>query len=97
MSSPQDAADALLETLKENTLDGFEPWREVGPKEWVDHAKNSATATAYLEIVDPREGDVEMIHAVADRAPVERPVFDDGAAADRAREIELDRELGVTP
>lgn len=94
MSTPTEAADALLDVLNEHELDGCGPWREVGPEEWSRIAARRDGATAYLEIVAPGT-EPEAMHLVADREPVETPTFDDGAAADRARETALDVELGV--
>lgn len=97
MTDAAEVVDALIDTLNENRIDGFAEWREVGPQEWSRRSgRRSTAATAYFEIVVPG-GDTEAVHAIAERETVVPPVFDDGAAADRAREIALDRDLGVTP
>lgn len=96
MSHAADALDALIDTLNEHQLDGFGPWRETGPAEWEKAFNEKSCATASFEIVVPRQ-DPELAFLVADpEATNDRPVFDEGAAADRARDVALDDELGVT-
>ena len=96
MSNPTEAADALLDAINQHEIDGFGPWREVGPEEWARIAPNgTAHATAYLEIVIPGE-DSELVHLVADLLPVETPVFrSDFADPDRAHDARIDEMNGV--
>lgn len=91
MSDTAEAVDALLDAINEHQLDGYGPWREVGPQEW--ERANGRLAAAYVEITLPG-GDSEAAHLVADPEDA-RPVFDPGAAADRARDAAIDRQNGV--
>ncbi|NKU91719.1 hypothetical protein [Prescottella equi] len=86
-----EALDDLLDALP--AVDGFFPWREVGPEEW--QRAHSTHATAYLEVVSPR-GESTAAHLVAppDYTP-NLPQFDDGAAADRAHDAAVDDQNGV--
>jgi len=84
-----EALDALLDALPQ--IDGFEPWREVGPDEWF--AARATHLTAVLEIVPPNS-ESTAAHLIA-RPDNPRPEFDDGAAADRSHDAVVDRQIGV--
>ncbi|NKV19229.1 hypothetical protein GS913_06535 [Rhodococcus hoagii] len=91
MSAPDalDALDDVLEALPQ--IDGFEPWRQVGPREHTDSFRTHATA--YVEITAPgHESAVEHLIALPTNPT---PVFDDGAAADRAHDAAVDQQNGV--
>ncbi|MBM4592263.1 hypothetical protein LRM64_10175 [Prescottella equi] len=84
-----EALDDLLDALP--PVEGFEPWREVGPEEWF--AARRTHLTAALEIVPPN-GEPTAAHLIA--LPTNTiPVFDDGAAADRAHDAAVDQQNGV--
>ncbi|NKU63763.1 hypothetical protein GS891_11455 [Rhodococcus hoagii] len=56
-----DALDDVLEALPQ--IDGFEPWRQVGPREHTDSFRTHATA--YVEITAPgHESAVEHLIAL---------------------------------
>ncbi|WP_343466309.1 hypothetical protein AAI421_17920 [Rhodococcus aetherivorans] len=93
MSDATEAADAVIGTFDEHQIDGFGPWREVGPEEWSRHTGPAPAATAYFEINVPG-AESEIVHMVADRLVDDaRPVFDPGAAADRARDAAIAEQL----
>ena len=98
MSAPDEILDSVLDVINEMpNVDGHGAWREVGPLEWQRICEKHTHAVAYIEISTPGD-EIEIAHLVADPDPeANKPVFDDGAAADRAREIALDCSLGVTP
>ncbi|MBM4468196.1 hypothetical protein GS504_24245 [Rhodococcus hoagii] len=84
-----EALDELLEALPQ--LDGFEPWCEVGPEQW--QRSHGSHATAYIEFTGPGS-DSTAAHLIA--LPTNpTPVFDDGAAADRAHDAAVDQQNGV--
>lgn len=91
MSYPdiEDALDVALEDFPE--VDGFDPWREVGPDEWL--AAHGTHLTASIEFVHPNGGSTAA-HLIA--LPTDTtPEFDDGAAADRAHDAIVDQQNGV--
>ncbi len=94
MSDAVEAADAVIGTFDEHQLDGFGPWREVGPEEWSRcSSRRGEHATAYFEINVPG-AESEIVHMLADRLVDDaRPVFDPGAAADRARDKAIAEQL----
>lgn len=94
MSDSAEAADAAIDVINEHQIDGFGPWREVGPEEWTRCAyRHGQHATAYFEINVPG-GESEIVHMLADRLVDDaRPVFDPGAAADRARDTTIAEQL----
>lgn len=93
MSDAVEAADAVIDVINEHQLDGFGPWREVGPEEWMRRGYGQGSATAYFEINVPG-GESEIVHMIADRiVDAARPVFDPGAAADRARDTAIAEQL----
>lgn len=98
MSDTTEVADAAIDSINEHQIDGFGPWREVGPNEWTNKADSpdhGSYVFAYIEIT-AGAGESEQIHMIADRLVDDaRPVFDPGAAADRARDAQVDRENGV--
>ena len=98
MSAPGEVLDATLDAINAlSDVDGFGPWREVGPIEWQRICEKHTHATAYIEISTSGDA-IEIAHLVADPNPeADRPQFDSGAAADRARDIALDCSLEVTP
>ncbi|KXF56176.1 hypothetical protein AXA44_02780 [Rhodococcus sp. SC4] len=97
MSDSAELVDSMLDAINEaGQLDGYSVWTEVGPERWAQSGAQGA-ATAYIEIVTPGEKLAECAHLIAFPMPTEKPVFDDGAAADRARDAQVDRENGVTP
>lgn len=84
-----EALDELLEALPQ--LDGFEPWREVGPELW--QRAHGSHATAYIEFTGPGSGSTAA-HLIA--LPTNTiPEFDDGAAADCAHDAAVDQQTGV--
>lgn len=93
--STQEIVYAAAENLER--AEGFGAWRVVTPARWVAPESNRR-ATAYIELTVPGVGQATA-HLVADREHVEHalPVFDDGAAADRAYDAMVDRANGVTP
>ena len=97
MSDSAEILDDLLDAINDaGQLDGYSVWTEVGPERWSE-AGSQGAATAYLEIVTPGEELAERAHLIAFPMPVDPPKFDDGAAADRAHDAQVDREIGVTP
>lgn len=96
MSDATEAADAVIDVINEHQIDGFGPWREVGPNEWTNKADGRSCesyAFAYVEII-ATAGEPEQIHMIADRLVDDaRPVFDPGAAADRARDTAIAEQL----
>ncbi|MFF2026597.1 hypothetical protein [Rhodococcus koreensis] len=95
MSDSSEILDALLDAINDaGQLDGYSVWTEVGPERWTEAGAQGA-ATAYFEIVTPGEELSERAHLIAFPMPAEKPEFDDGAAADRARDAAVDRENGV--
>lgn len=95
MSDSAEILDDLLDAINDaGPLDGFSMWTEVGPDRWSEASAKGA-ATAYVEIVTPGEELAECAHLIAFPMPIEPPKFDDGAAADRAHDTQVDREIGV--
>ncbi|NIL77669.1 hypothetical protein [Rhodococcus sp. B10] len=97
-TAPEDTVDGYLRDLAEQIIDdlGTEP----GHHEWTVataeahyEATQKSACTVYIEIELP--DDRGQLHLVAHPLPQSNPVFDDGAAADRARDRQIDIENGV--
>ena len=90
----QEIAYVAAENL--DRAEGFGAWRVVTPARW-KAPESDRRARASIEILLPGTCAIATAHLVADREPVEHslPVFDDGAAADRAHDAEIDRQNGV--
>ncbi|WP_027500830.1 hypothetical protein [Rhodococcus sp. UNC363MFTsu5.1] len=90
-----DAEDIAL-TAAENLgqLDGHEGWRPVAADQHAV-AHQRGISNAYIEVVDRETGETGQVYLYARRKPTGPPVFDDGAAADRAHDAAVADELGA--
>lgn len=94
------AAEEIVRKLAD-ALDAIEsppnygPWQVVSDDRWT-RAAEQGWATGYIEIITPDAGEFspsEGLYFAAEPDKIPAPEFDDGLAADHARDLAIDREL----
>lgn len=89
-------AMAAAERLQQ--VDGFGPWGQATYED-VGSARFRGQAAAYIAVRTPNGGDITQLYLTAEPvvSTLGEPEFDWGARADEARDVQIDRENGVTP
>lgn len=73
----------------------YGPWRVVSPDRW-EASAGQGWATGYIEIITPDAGEfspADLLYFAAEPDKIPAPEFDDGMAADHARDLAIDREV----
>lgn len=94
MSAHEEIVQTAAESLEQ--LDGFGPWCVISSRRFSALALGHRDEYALVYFEASIGGEWSTQYLAAERlADPDRPVFDPGAAADRAREAAIDRQNGV--